>query len=92
MVRRPHRVDGSQQPTTERKMKHEIHQRPSFALCARDGYFFCRDCGHVVQRIERDYLPAVCAECGSVRVHWQPPVFANGQDFLLRHPGKQSAD
>jgi DNA-directed RNA polymerase subunit RPC12/RpoP len=61
------------------------HVRPSFLRCAREGFYFCKDCQRVVQRVDHDYLPGRCAECGSVRVHWNPPVLADGH-YVLKHP------
>ena len=74
--------------------KRVSHVRPSFLTCARDGYYFCRDCRQVVALTDHFCLAGKCAECGSVRVHWQPPVFGreSAADFLLARASRQDAD
>lgn len=72
-------------------MKHGVHPWPSLVACASAGYFFCRDCQRVTDQLERDYLPAVCGLCGSVRIQWQAPVFSAGE-FVLSRRGRQGAD
>lgn len=77
-------------------MKHNLHAVPSFAVCARDGYFFCLDCRHVVQRLEHAaFAGGVCAECGSHRLRWNAPVFSTMSEagrFIVSRPGIQMAD
>jgi hypothetical protein len=51
------------------------HASPSFERCAREGYYFCVDCQHIVS-FGGDQLRGICPECGSGRVLWQPPVTA----------------
>jgi len=66
-------------------MKHAVHIRPSFKECAQNGYYFCRDCQRVVERREHDYMPATCAECGSTKLNYYPPVIATDANIFANN-------
>jgi hypothetical protein len=50
---------------------------PRLAELGRTGFWFCRCCQRVTERVEREQgLPAGCRRCESPRIHWVPPIDA----------------